>query len=123
MVATVASVYRSLPREEQREACIVVANYGRAAAIDFYGPRHGLPGAISGHNNYFLWGPRDCTGRVVITTGQSDRALRAAFRRVDQVAVVTCTYCMPSENNLPVWVAREPTQTMKAIWPTLKHFD
>lgn len=123
MVATVASVYHGLSPEEQREACILVGNYGRAAAIDFYGPRHGLPPAISGHNNYFLWGPRDCTGRVVITTGQSDRALRPIFRRIDRMATVTCAYCMPSENHLPVWVARGATRPMATIWPSLKHLD
>ena len=121
MVATVASVYHGLSPEEQREACILVGNYGRAAAIDFYGPRHGLPPAISGHNNYYLWGHRDCTGRVVITTGQSDRALRGVLRRVDRVATVTCAYCMPSENDLPVWIARGATRPMATIWPSLKH--
>ena len=59
----------------------------------------------------------------MIATGQSDRALRAIFRRVDRVATVTCAYCMPSENHLPVWVARMPTQPLKTIWPSLKHFD
>jgi len=123
MVATVASVYHRLSPDEQREACILVANYGRAAAIDFYGARHDLPRAISGHNTYYLWGPRDCTGRVVISTGQSDRALRPLFRRIDRVATVTCAYCLPSENHLPVWIARDATHPMATIWPRLKHFD
>jgi len=26
----------------------------------------GLPPAISGHQNYFLWGPRDWTGEVIL---------------------------------------------------------
>ena len=30
---------------------------GEAAAIDFFGPRYGLPKAISGHQTYFLWDP------------------------------------------------------------------
>jgi len=100
-----------------------VNNYGRAAAIDVYGARHDLPRAISGHNTYYLWGPRDCTGRVVISTGQSDRALRPLFRRLDRVATVTCAYCLPSENHLPVWIARDATHPMATIWPRLKHFD
>ena len=123
MVATVASVYRSLSPAERRETCILMANYGRAAAIDFYGPRYELPAAISGHNNYFLWGRGDCPGGVVITTGDTDRALRGAYKRIDRVATVTCAHCMPSENHLPVWVARGPTRPMETIWPTLKHFD
>jgi len=123
MVATVASVYHSLTPEEQDEACILVDNYGRAAAIDFYGYRYGLPQAMSGHNNYFLWGTHACSGRVIITTGGTDRALRASFDRIDQVATVTCARCMPSENNLPVWVARDPLQPVAKFWPSLRHLD
>ena len=31
-------------------------NYGEAAAIDVFGRGLGLPPAVSGHNNYYLWG-------------------------------------------------------------------
>ena len=44
-------------------------NYGEAAAIDIYGSRLGLPPAISGHNNYWIWGPRGHDGSVVIEIG------------------------------------------------------
>jgi 4-amino-4-deoxy-L-arabinose transferase-like glycosyltransferase len=123
MVAAVADVYRELPPDERSRACIFMMNYGRAAAIDFYGPRYGLPKAISGHNNYFLWGLRGCTGRVVITTGAGDRALAATFDRIEQVATITCAYCMPYENQLPVWVARDPKMPGELLWPSMKHYD
>ena len=51
MVATVAGVYQSLPPQERSRACIFTGNYGEAGAIDFFGSRYGLPGAISGHNS------------------------------------------------------------------------
>jgi hypothetical protein len=123
MVAVVADVYRKLPSDERSEACIFMMNYGRAAAIDFYGPRYGLPKAISGHNNYFLWGLRGCKGRIVITTGTGDQALAPAFDRIERVATVTCVYCMPYENQLPVWVARDPKVPGELLWPGLKHYD
>ncbi len=123
MVATVAGVYRGLPAKERPQACIFVMNYGRAAAIDFYGPRYGLPKAISGHNTYYLWGLRGCTGRVVITTGSGNRVLEAAFERIERVATITCAYCMPYENNLPVWIARDAKLPGELFWPNLKHYD
>ncbi len=49
MVATVAGVHRDLPASELPGACVLAGNYGEAAAIDFFGPQHGLPRAISGH--------------------------------------------------------------------------
>jgi hypothetical protein len=32
------------------------------------------------------------------------------------------SYCMPSESNLPVFVARRPRTELKAIWDELKIF-
>jgi hypothetical protein len=48
---------------------IFAENYGEAGAIDLSGPRYGLPPAISGHQNYFLWGPRGYTGESLIVIG------------------------------------------------------
>jgi 4-amino-4-deoxy-L-arabinose transferase-like glycosyltransferase len=123
MVATIASAYHALPDDERREACILVSNYGRAAAIDFYGPRHGLPNAISGHNNYYLWGPRGCTGRVVIATGFGEPRLQAMFERVERVATITCRFCMPTENDVPVYVAHRSVAPFESLWPALKHYE
>jgi 4-amino-4-deoxy-L-arabinose transferase-like glycosyltransferase len=66
MVATVAGVYNSLPHDERAKTAILAGNYGGAGAIDFFGPRYGLPKAISAHQNYYYWGPRNYTGESVI---------------------------------------------------------
>ncbi len=39
MVAAVADVYISMPREERAKTGILAGNYGEAGAIDFFGPR------------------------------------------------------------------------------------
>ncbi len=66
MVATVAGLYNSLPPDERAKTAILAGNYGGAGAIDFFGPRYGLPKAISAHQNYYYWGPRNYTGESVI---------------------------------------------------------
>jgi len=66
MVATVAQVYNSLPPEERTKTAILAGNYGEAGAIDFFGPRYGLPKSISAHQNYYYWGPRQYTGESII---------------------------------------------------------
>lgn len=66
MVAKVAEVYNSLPPEERAKTAILAGNYGGAGAIDFFGPRYGLPKSISAHQNYYFWGPRDYTGESII---------------------------------------------------------
>src|SRR6266540_1990558 len=66
MVGSVGHVYNHLHPEDKKRAAIFCQNYGEAGAIDFFGPKFGLPPAISGHQNYFLWGPRDWTGEVAL---------------------------------------------------------
>ena len=66
MVAKVADVYNSLPPSQRAKTAILAGNYGGAGAIDFFGPRYGLPKSISAHQNYYYWGPRDYTGESVI---------------------------------------------------------
>jgi len=123
MIATVARVYRNLPKDEQAQACIFTGNYGEAGAIDFYGPQYHLPQAISGHNSYYLWGPGSCTGEVVISIGIPLDQLQTVFDSVTQAATITCAYCMPQENNLPVYVCLHLKMPIQSIWPSAKHYD
>jgi hypothetical protein len=123
MTATVAQVYHSPPKDEQAQACIFTENYGEAGAIDFYRPQYHLPQAISGHNSYYLWGPGTCTGAVVISIGNSHALLRTAFGSVTQAAMMTCVYCMPEENNLPVYVCLHLKTSIQAIWSSVKHYN
>ncbi len=123
MVATVGGVYDGLRAHERSEACIFTANYGEAGAIDFFGPKYGLPKAISGHNSYYVWGPRDCSGEVVISVGVPRAELEAAFGDVEQKDIIRCEYCMPDEDNLPVYVSRDPKASLQEIWPQAKHYE
>jgi len=123
MVKTIAGVYQSLPEEERSEACILAGNYGEAGAVDFFGAEYGLPKAISGHNNYYLWGPRGCTGELVIGIGVPLERLEAVFGDVEEASTVRCEYCMPDENDLPVYVCRDPKMSLKVAWPEFKHYN
>jgi hypothetical protein len=66
MVEAVAGVYNSLPPEQCAQTAILAGNYGGAGAIDFFGPRYGLTKAISAHQNYYYWGPRQDTGKSIV---------------------------------------------------------
>ena len=123
MTATVARVYRGLSPQEQAQACIFTGNYGEAGAIDFFGKKYGLPNAISGHNSYWLWGPADCTGEIVIGVGIQRQDWEGGFARVEQADVVHCQYCMPYENNRPVYLGRDLQIPLKANWIRVRHYD
>jgi hypothetical protein len=123
MVATVAGVYQGLPPAQSSTACVLAGNYGEAGAIDFFGPKYGLPKAISGHNSYYLWGPRGCGGETVVSVGVPRQRLEGVFGRIERAGTVRCRYCMPDENDLPVYVSRDPKEPFENAWPRFKHYD
>ena len=80
MAAAVARVYNSLPADIRPRTAIFGQNYGQAGAIDLFGPKYGLPPAISGHQNYFLWGPRGYTGESMIVMAGRQEDLETQVR-------------------------------------------
>jgi hypothetical protein len=94
----------------------------QAGAIDLFGPTLGLPKAISGHNSYFLWGPRGCTGEVIIIVGGERDEHAPDYASVEIGAIFTCTDCMPYENNKPIWIARGLKVPIRVAWPGTKDF-
>ncbi len=120
MVAKVAEVYTKLTPEEKSECAIFAQNYGEAGAVDFFGPKYGLPHALSGHNNYYLWGPDDYSGEVMIVMGDRREVLEKYFDHVEFGAVFQNPYVMPYENNLPIWVCRGAKVPLRELWPHVK---
>ena len=121
MVEAVARVYHSLTPEEQKRTAIFANNYGQAAAIDFFGPRYGLPKAISGHQNYFLWGPRDYTGEIVIVLGDEESDAREHFESVTVGATLNNPYAYRYEN-LPVLLCRGLKWNLQTEWSRVKNW-
>ncbi len=120
---TVARVYQGLSQEERKVACIFGENYGQAGAIDVFGRAHGLPPGLSGHNNYFLWGARGCTGDVVIVIGGTRERIQRAFESVEQASTFECALCRPDENHKPIWIARGVRVPFTTLWADIKHYD
>jgi len=119
MVAAVAGVYHSLTPEEQQRVAIFGSNYGQAGAIDFFGPQYGLPKAISGHQNYFLWGPRHYTGDIVILLGGLESEARQQFESVTVAATLQNPYAYRYENR-PILVCRGLKWDLQKDWARVK---
>ena len=122
MAATVARVYNGLPADVRAKTAIFGQNYGQAGAIDLFGPKYGLPPAISGHQNYFLWGPRDYTGESVIVMADRRERLEQLFASVEKVARVEHPYSMPYEH-FDVYYCRGMKVNLKDLWPKAKNWD
>ena len=114
LAATVAKVYRSLPPAERAQAAIVASNYGEAGAIDFFGPQYGLPPAISGHNQYYLWGTRGYSGNVVIDVAGDCGAREHLFASSERAATFTSPWVQTYEGGIPIMVCRG----IQSPWPS-----
>lgn len=122
MVQQVARVYHSLTPEEQAKAAIFSNGWGEAVAIDFFGPKYGLPKAISPHNQYWIWGPRDYTGEIMIVLRSDGRGDREHFQSVQDMGAVEHPYSRRDEW-FHIFLCRGLKMDLRNAWSKLKHYD
>jgi hypothetical protein len=122
LAATMARAYEALPEDRRAKAAILTHDYGQAAAIDFYGRAYRLPHALSGHNNYFLYGTQGYSGDVVLAVGLDPRLLRTEWRSVKRVATFHDDYVLPDQNDLPIYVCSDRIGSFAAWWPHVKRY-
>lgn len=124
MAIEISKIYENLPDADKGNAKFFGQNYGEAGAIAFYRNKYPLPPAVSGHNNYWIWGPGKANKDVVvIILGSNLEDNSKIFEEVEQKGIVVSKYAMPYESNLPVFVARNPKVFLEEIWCELKHYD
>ena len=122
-VRAVAGAYRALPDAERAQAVVLAYNYGEASAVDYFGSKLGLPRAISGHNQYGLWGPGATSGHVVVAIGFSERQLLQFYDEVTPAASVSLKYAIPEESHLTIFVCRRPHQSLQESWSQWKYLS
>ena len=122
MVREVARVYHALPAAEQAGTAIFSNGWGEAAAVDFYGPRYGLPRAISTHNSYWMWGPRGYTGGTVIVLRSDGRGDREHFASVVAAGRVGHPYARRDEQ-FDILVCRGLNTDLRDLWPRIRSFE
>ena len=123
MVSSVARVYDSLPAQERRDTVVLADNYGEAAAVDVLGRPLGLPAAASGHNSYYLWGPRNAGRPTVIDiNGDVSDARKVCATATLAATAGTSPYAMPYEQNVPIVLCRGLRISLGALWPRTKHY-
>jgi hypothetical protein len=123
MAAKVAAVYRSLPPAERAKAVFYGRDYGEASAVNIYGKSLGGPPAISGHNNYFYWGPGNTGGSVVITLGNDVAPLMRDYQSVTPAGRIDSPYAKPYETGVPIYILRRPRVPLATLWPQLRYFE
>ena len=105
MLTEISRLFQTFSPEEKNETAILAGYYTQAAAINFFGPKLGLPQAISGSVGYFFWGPNNQSGEITIAVGFDPLFLKKHFRTVVQD---------PKAAYLAV--CRNPIMPLKDIW-------
>jgi hypothetical protein len=123
MAAAAARVYQGLSPDDRAKAAILAKNYGEAGAIDFFGPPLGLPRAISGHQNYWLWGPRAYTGEVIIALQYGrEELLKMGCASVEDGPLVDNPYSM-KEEHFQIYLCRGLRPPLPGQWAKLKRWN
>ncbi|MGI9101383.1 MAG: ArnT family glycosyltransferase [Terriglobales bacterium] len=122
MVREVAAIYNSLPPEQRARTGILAGNYGEAGAIDFFGPKYGLPKAICGHQNHYYWGPPKIDPETVISIQYGPRWMGRHYREVRAAGTHQNPWGM-GEENLTFYLGTGPNFKFADIWDDLKHWN
>jgi hypothetical protein len=118
----VAGIYNALPAEERAKTGILVGNYGQAGAIDILGAKYGLPPAISGHQNYWIWGPRGYTGEeMIVLSGATLDEMKEAYSSCAVVGERNGVYAMEWERG-PIYLCHGRKKTYQEDWNDFKHY-
>ncbi|SDS39831.1 ArnT family glycosyltransferase [Bradyrhizobium canariense] len=118
----VAAVFHRLSPEDQARAAILTANYGEAAALDVFGGKDGLPPALSGQNQYWLWGPRSHDGSLIIHVGGDAERWRRICGSIEDAGSFGNPYAMPYENDRAIFICRDTRAPLDRLWNRLKRF-
>ncbi len=122
IVGETAVAWNKLDPDERPDCGIFAQDYGQAGAIDFLGRRYGLPPALSGHQTYFLWGPRGYSGNCMIVLDDRRARLEQLWSSVEYVGISADNpYAL--EKEIPVFICKgSKFGTLAEVWPRVKHW-
>jgi hypothetical protein len=126
LTGEVAQIYYSLSPNDRAKTAIFTKNYSQASAIYFYGESLKLPIPISGHDQYFVWGPRNlAVDSNIIFVGYNEKdlpSMRSIFHKVEKVGATYNQYLVhPYEQ--PIYLGKGLTQPVDVFWLHIKNMS
>jgi hypothetical protein len=114
-VRAVAQEWGKLSEAERGRAVLAASNYGRAGALDFYGPRYGLPRVVSGAGSYWYFGPGTRAGELLIVLGGSDE-LKQIWQECRVLRTVGSPWAVAEEQRVEIWRCERPVAPLQEVW-------
>jgi len=121
-VALVDSIYKSLSQDDQAKTTIWAENYGEAGALLILGAELDLPTPISTHGSFWFWGSSNPNTEIWITVGIERDWAHARFSSVTLVRHIKHPYAIHEEQNIPVYLCKNPRQNFHIYWQGLRAY-
>jgi hypothetical protein len=125
LVQEVARIRDSLTPEERAHLGIIGTNYGEAGAINLYGPRYGLPRAISGVNSFWYRGYGDPPPQTVIILGLGRKYMDESFDSCRLAGHTPNPYGIKNEetgDHPDIYVCGPPKKGWPAFWSDFRYY-
>jgi hypothetical protein len=124
-VAAVARAAARIPAEAQQDAVVIAGNYGEAGAVEYYGPRLGLPPVVSPAGSFWYFGPSTRAGSTAIAIGIPVETLRRYYARVTPIERVqheVAEWVVPEERDVVVALCEQPIAPIQTVWESLRPY-
>ncbi len=119
----VGAAWNRIPADQRAMTAIKVDNYGEAGALDVYGDTYHLPPALSGHNQYFLWGLRGQHPRNLLVVQDHPERLAPYCEKTVILGTTQSPNAMAYENGKAIAWCQGLKINLQAYWPQLKNFS
>jgi hypothetical protein len=125
MIETVAEIYADLPDEEKQQVGIFTAENDEAAALNLFGPKYGLPKAISGSDTFWLRGYGDPPPETLIVVGFPRTDVLSGSAQCEMAGTITNPYNVDNDLRHPpgIFVCRDLRISWPEFWDTVKRYS
>ncbi len=117
----VERVFAELPQLERKHTGVLAGNYGHAAAFNVF-KRSETPRAVSGNMTYYFWGYDVERTQSLIAFGVPLEFLEQGYGKCSEVTRLRTPLAAPGYIDVPVYLCREPTGGLEALWPRMRNF-
>jgi hypothetical protein len=115
LTALADSAYRMIG--DKQAAFIYGENYGYAGAITVIGKKYGLPEAVSFHESFSYWFPRQFNTEITSVVYINDEIgddIRALFHKITLIGAISDPDAR--EYGTPVYLLEEPVSSFNVFW-------
>jgi len=125
LVQETARIRDSLPAGERAHLGILAGGYGAAGAVNLFGPRYGLPRAISGMNSLWQHGYGNPPPGILIVMGLKWEVANASFEGCRVAGQLWNRYGVKTDDmawNPDIYVCGPPREGWPEFWKHFRYF-